>query len=269
MHRDRGLTLLWSFGVAAILGSSLGCSKGGNYIGRWECASGGGDFFEIKANNGAFLVTDEDSATYPASLDDKGTLVISGVPLVGTLPLPIDSSSGELICSACSCNRYAKKSDTKSAKEPDAGQVEPKQSSIDDKQAEKKTVADIRNTGTAMFSWLTDHVGAGGAGQSQTSEASKVVALEQYPPISRQELGKILVPQYMQSIPETDGWGHPYEFYLNTENPLAKQVMGIRSPGRDGKFSATAYTVGPFAPDNFDEDIVWSDGFFVRWPQAK
>ncbi|MFP5288928.1 MAG: hypothetical protein ACLGI9_24540, partial [Thermoanaerobaculia bacterium] len=68
---------------------------------------------------------------------------------------------------------------------------------------------------------------------------------------------------------EKDGWGHPYEYYLNVENPLAPQVMGIRSPGRDGEFSAVSYTVGPFDPYDFDEDIVWADGFFVRWPQAK
>lgn len=95
-----------------------------------------------------------------------------------------------------------------------------------------------------------------------------MVSLKHYPLISREELGKILVPNYMQRIPETDGWGNPYEFYLNVENPEAQQVMSIRSPGRDGSFSANAYTVAPFDPNDFNQDIVWSDGFFVRWPQA-
>ena len=45
--------------------------------------------------------------------------------------------------------------------------------------------------------------------------------------------------------------------------------MSIRSPGRDGKYSATEYSVTPFDPVDFDEDIVWADGFFVRWPQKK
>ena len=67
----------------------------------------------------------------------------------------------------------------------------------------------------------------------------------------------------------TDGWGHPLEYYLNTENPTAPQVMGIRSPGRDGTFSGGRYTVGAFDPGDFDEDIVWADGTFVRWPQRK
>lgn len=138
-----------------------------------------------------------------------------------------------------------------------------------DEEAQKRTVAHIRNTGTAMFSWLTDQVGAGAAGQSQTDAANTNFDFKHYPLVSRDELVKLLVPDYMQKIPKTDGWGHPYEYYLNVANPLAPQVMGIRSPGRDGKFSANNYTVGAFDPDDLDEDIVWADGFFVRWPQVK
>jgi hypothetical protein len=136
-----------------------------------------------------------------------------------------------------------------------------------DREAQKKTIADMRNLGTAMFSWLTDQVGAGAAGQSQTEPAGKAADLAQYSPISHAELEKILVPQYLQTVPERDGWGHPYELYLNVKNVLAPQVMGIRSPGRDGRFSANRYSVGSFPPDQFDEDIVWVDGFFARWPQ--
>ena len=260
MRSGRCLTLLWSFGVVVTLGTGFSCSgKGRDYIGRWECSSGGGDFFEIKANQGSFLVTAESGKTFPGSLDDKETLVVSGVPLMGSLPLPIDSASGELICSACNCNRFARKSNANSA--------EARQSVTNDKDAQKRTVGDIRNVGTAMFSWLTDQVGASAAGQSQVQPGSQMVDLARYSLISRERLGEILVPKYLQAIPAADGWGHPYEFYLNEKNVTTPHVMSIRSPGRDGKFSASVYNTGPFQPDNFDEDIVWSDGFFVRWPQ--
>lgn len=136
-----------------------------------------------------------------------------------------------------------------------------------DAAAQKRTLADIRNTGTAMFSWLTDQVGAAAAGQSQTEPSD--VDMDRYPVLSREELQQILVPQYMQTVPERDGWGHPYEYYLNVEDLMAVHVMGIRSPGRDGRFSADSYTVTAFDPDDLDEDIVWADGFFVRWPQKK
>lgn len=110
MRHIRGLILLCWLGVAAVVGSGVACNvKGSNYVGKWECSSGGGDLLEIKANNDAFLVTDETGATYPGSVDDKGTLVLSGVPLMGSLPMPIDSGSRELICSACRCKRYTKK----------------------------------------------------------------------------------------------------------------------------------------------------------------
>jgi len=138
-----------------------------------------------------------------------------------------------------------------------------------DGEAQKRTIADIRNVGTAMFSWLTDQAGAAAAGQSQTEKSNPAVALESYPRISVKELAKLLVPDYLQEIPETDGWGHPYEFYLNVKDPMAKEVMMIRSPGKDGKFSDAHYSVSSFTPGDFDQDIVWADGFFVRWPQAK
>ena len=144
-----------------------------------------------------------------------------------------------------------------------------RQHPIPDEVAQKRTVADIRNVGTAMFSWLTDQVGAGAAGQSQTEEESGGVDLDLYSLLSAEELQEILVPQYMQHVPKKDGWGHLYEYYLNSDRPLDPQVMSIRSPGRDGRFSDDTYTVTSFDPSDFDEDIVWADGFFARWPQAK
>lgn len=133
---------------------------------------------------------------------------------------------------------------------------------------QKRTISDIRNVGTAMFSWLTDQAGAAAAGQSQTETPAPPVDLKNYPPISFEELEKILVPTYLRTLPKTDGWGHPYEYYLNFEDPMAEQVMMIRSPGEDGKFSAPRYKVGAFEPGDLDQDIVWADGYFVRWPEA-
>jgi len=63
-----------------------------------------------------------------------------------------------------------------------------------------------------------------------------------------------------------DGWGYSYELYLNTSS-LAEEIMSVRSAGRDGVFAGSSYVAGPFDPESFDEDIVWSDGFFIRWPQ--
>jgi len=138
-----------------------------------------------------------------------------------------------------------------------------------DREAQRQTTADVRRVGTAMFSWLTDQIGAAAAGSSQIERPGTHADMGKYVPISRAELEKILVPQYAQSIPENDGWGHPYEYYLNVKNTLAQQVLGVRSPGRDGIYSDTDYSVQGFDWDDFDQDIVWVDGFFVRWPAKK
>ncbi|HWM92723.1 MAG TPA: hypothetical protein VN493_18305 [Thermoanaerobaculia bacterium] len=136
----------------------------------------------------------------------------------------------------------------------------------EDIEAQKRTVTDIRHTGTAMFSWLTDQVSAGAAGQSQTETTTRTVDFGNYRLISHRDLAKLLVPTYIPEVPERDGWGHPYEFYLNVERILESQVMGVRSPGRDGRFSSTKYEVIRFPVNYFDEDIVWTDGYWARWP---
>jgi prepilin-type N-terminal cleavage/methylation domain-containing protein len=132
------------------------------------------------------------------------------------------------------------------------------------KAKQKRTVADMRNTGTAMFSWLTDQVGAAAAGQAATQ-----VDLSQYSSQTAATVSSALVPQYLQALAITDGWKHPYNYYLNTVNPLAQKVMAIQSFGRDNTADSTSYTVSNFTPTDYDRDIVWADGFFVRWPQGQ
>jgi hypothetical protein len=137
--------------------------------------------------------------------------------------------------------------------------------------AQKQTVSDVRNVGTAMWHWYKEEVEAKRSPeahkQAQQESGAKEVDLQRVPVISRQDLAAILVPRYLAAIPAADGWGHPYEFRLNTKDPNAIVVMALRSAGRDGKFSGTRYEVKSFEPTDFDQDIPWMDGYFVRWPQ--
>ncbi len=60
----------------------------------------------------------------------------------------------------------------------------------------------------------------------------------------------------------------PYNYYLNYTNPLGGVgVMGIISYGRDNTADTTSYTVTGFDPTDYNRDLVWADGYFVRWPQ--
>jgi type IV pilus assembly protein PilA len=133
------------------------------------------------------------------------------------------------------------------------------------KAKQKRTVADVRNTGTAMFSWLTDQVGAAAAGASASD-----VSLSSYDTaLDAADMNSILVPMYMQEVPNVDGWKMPYEYYLKTAAPLDPQVMAIRSFGRNQSEDGDPYSVTSFDPTDYDQDIVWADGFFVRWPQKR
>ena len=132
------------------------------------------------------------------------------------------------------------------------------------KAKQKRTIADIRVTGTAMFSWMTDEVGAAAAGAAATD-----VDLANYPAADKATLEDELVPTYMQLVPEKDGWKNDYGYFLNIANPFSQQVMAITSGGRDASTPSGQYTVAGFDPTDYDQDIVWADGFFVRWPQKQ
>ncbi|MBT8468664.1 MAG: prepilin-type N-terminal cleavage/methylation domain-containing protein [Deltaproteobacteria bacterium] len=134
------------------------------------------------------------------------------------------------------------------------------------KAKQKRTMGDMRNIGTAWFSWFQDQVSAAAAGSSSTStyEFDKIGST-----VTADNLIKTLFISktmfYIQKVPGKDGWGNNYEF-RGTTDLAAVQVMGIRSGGRDGSFSGTSYTMGPFIATKYEEDIVWADGFFVRYP---
>ncbi len=135
------------------------------------------------------------------------------------------------------------------------------------KAKQKRTVADIRNTGTAWMSWLTDQVGAGSAG------AQKEYSSAGFADINYTQLFGYLHPTttffYMQEVPQKDGWRYEIS-YAKNPNPLASNVLIICSDGRDGT-SATAchnvtWTVNPFVATDYEQEIVWADGYMVRWP---
>ncbi|HYU33981.1 MAG TPA: prepilin-type N-terminal cleavage/methylation domain-containing protein [Thermoanaerobaculia bacterium] len=131
------------------------------------------------------------------------------------------------------------------------------------KAKQKRTMADMRIAGGAMFSWLTDQVGAAAAGQTSTQ-----INLASYGGLRNMtEMTSALVPTYLQDVPVKDGWKSPYDYYLNTPNPHSQHVMAIRSRGRNKQSETDDYTVTGFEPTDYDQDVVWADGFMVRWPE--
>ncbi len=134
------------------------------------------------------------------------------------------------------------------------------------KAKQKKTVADMRNTGTAWMSWLTDQVGTASAGSGQTWNGVDTIK------VSYLDIFGDLHPSdtffYMQEVPQTDGWGFDYCFCKNP-NLLASNLLAICSSGRDGVFDqaccGTLHDVGPFVATDYNRDIIWADGYFLQW----
>lgn len=133
------------------------------------------------------------------------------------------------------------------------------------KAKQKRTIADERNLGTAKMSLITDLASAAAAGQETWDASNYGTGQNSVLLTTHTELEAILVPQYIQTVPQFDGWGNPYSFALETVNVLDPFVMYIVSGGRDGSGNAGTYVTGAFIPTDYDQDIVWADGFFVRW----
>jgi general secretion pathway protein G len=69
-----------------------------------------------------------------------------------------------------------------------------------------------------------------------------------------------LTPTYIAQPPKTDGWGA----FFNYGSDAAGNNYMIRSYGRDK--SATSLVCG--TTTNFNDDIVYSDGTFIQWPEG-
>jgi hypothetical protein len=135
--------------------------------------------------------------------------------------------------------------------------------------AQKRTIDDIRNVGTAMYSWYQDQMRSRPKRPGVTVQNGNSVSFAAVPEISQGDLAKLLVPRYIQEVPVNDGWGHPYEYRLQTHDLDAEHIMALRSAGGDGRFSGDSYEIGSFPKGHDDEDVAWMDGYFVRWPEAK
>ncbi len=137
------------------------------------------------------------------------------------------------------------------------------------KAKQKRTVADIRNVGTAWMSWLTDQVGAASSGAGKTYNASD------FNDPTYVELYGYLHPEstffYMQEVPQFDGWKYALRFG-QAASLSAASVLIVCASGADGTLlggdCTKDYEVGAFVATDFDHDIVWGDGYFIRWPST-
>ena len=134
------------------------------------------------------------------------------------------------------------------------------------KAKQKRTMADMRNTGTAYMSWITDVSSAAAAGATaQKWDADSYTSVAHAVIVSRLHPSSTFF--YMNEVPRVDGWKYPYVW--GTGSIATANNIAIGSGGRNGDLTAFPtgeITVGPFTPTRYDQDIIWADGFFVNWP---
>ncbi len=140
------------------------------------------------------------------------------------------------------------------------------------KAKQKRTLAAMRSVGTAWMSWLTDQVSGAAAGAS-------VYDATDLDPVTHAQLEGYLIPTtemfYTSAVPEFDGWKNAFEYCMNS-NLLQQTVVMVCSPGRNGTLGENptgltdccnvVWAGGSFVATDYDQDLVWADGFMVRSP---
>ena len=129
-----------------------------------------------------------------------------------------------------------------------------------DLEAQRETVATLRNLGTALFAWLMDHP-QDLSQKDATNDGS--IDWSACRELSADEAREMLA-DYIDPMPEKDGWADDLEVCFDPANP--DLTLGIRSAGSDGTFAGPVYPTGAFCPTETANDLVWVSGYFITWP---
>jgi general secretion pathway protein G len=115
---------------------------------------------------------------------------------------------------------------------------------------QKRTMADLRTIAVAVEAYASDH---------NAYPDGKDLAT----------LSGVLVPTYMRTVPVVDGWGHPMRYQSWSSDGQRIDVYAVGSAGKDGSFSRESLReYRSAATSNFNEDIVFSMGSFVLYPEG-
>ena len=118
---------------------------------------------------------------------------------------------------------------------------------------QKRTMADMRAIATAWESRATDVNTYNSAGISWPAPNTSVSTLT-----------PMLTPTYVKKIPTYDGWS--VEFRVSSNQP---ESYAIKSYGADKTENSTVTSsASAITTQNFDCDIILSQGQFVQYPEA-
>lgn len=123
---------------------------------------------------------------------------------------------------------------------------------------QQQTMADMRMIATAWEARATDtnsySVGASGKSRSERR-------------VTTADLARALEPKYILHLPRADGWGTEFQFITGDEEIAGQaQIYKVRSLGSDRRPDRIANLTG--STTNFEDDILYSNGSFVRFPES-
>lgn len=158
--------------------------------------------------------------------------------------------------------------DQTAAETPSADQAPAPGAPDSDLDRAQATMGRMLEVGRALHAWARDTRLERGRRQP-TSRLPKELRWDRCPGIRHAELVELLVPAYLREVPEEDSWGRPLQFCLDRRLNAASQQYGVRSPGNDGEWENDPYRVGGFPETRLTGDLVWMDGYFIRWPEPQ
>ena len=114
-----------------------------------------------------------------------------------------------------------------------------------DRGKQKRTMADLRSMGTSIEEYSIDN--------NFYPSASSMAALEAE-----------VTPSYIRALPQNDGWGLAFSI------DSAPGLYTVASCGKGETATCTPVCTGSCGPTGtFADDIIFSNGSFVQWPEGK
>ncbi len=110
---------------------------------------------------------------------------------------------------------------------------------------QKRSMADMRTIGTAVEQYQVD--------------------FNFYPKVAEGDvttLAQYIEPTYVKKIPAQDGWNTTFHWIGDTSNGLDYTIICYGKDRTSGAIQLGLRTT------NFNDDIVFSDGQFVQWPEG-
>ena len=118
---------------------------------------------------------------------------------------------------------------------------------------QKRTMANIRALATAIEAYQVD--------EDEYPAAACPSGVFVLPgPRLDQDSFTDLVPTYITQPPFQDGWSRAMRYGLRN----TRDAYNLRSMGKDGTLDAAPCGT----TTNFNDDIIFSDGVFIQWPEG-